>query len=116
MKLQLQVVLLVLVLFLVAGCQQLGLVQPETTNQRIAYGLVTVTQMRQTATLMLQQKKISKEEAMKVQVVADSIRLSLETARRLNAQQNMRDQAIARDLVADSERKLQTQMEQLQKE
>jgi len=71
---------LLLLALLLVGCEALGL-KPETFNQRLAVGYGTVTTIRQTATTLLQAKKISADDAQNVQNQADNARAGLDIAR-----------------------------------
>lgn len=70
---------------LLAACAQLGLPTPQGFNEKLAVGYGTVTQVRETATALLQQRKISSDDAVNVQASADVARVGLDTARALHA-------------------------------
>lgn len=72
-------------LFVAAGCAQLGLAAPETFNQKLAVGYATVTQVRETATSLLVAQKIGSKDAENVQASADVARVGLDTARTMAA-------------------------------
>jgi outer membrane lipoprotein SlyB len=67
------------------GCAALGIAAPETFNQQLAVGYGTVTQLRESATMLVQTKKLSPADAMNVQMTADSARIGLDTARTIHA-------------------------------
>ena len=60
-----------LLLFIVAACAQLGLETPQTPEQKVAAGYATATAINQSATSLLNAKKISSADA---QHVLDSTR------------------------------------------
>lgn len=72
---------------LLAACAQLGLAQPETFNQKLAVAYGTVTQTRELATTLLQQGKLSSDDASNVLATTDAARAGLDTARKLSLSQ-----------------------------
>lgn len=68
-------------LMMLSACAQLGLKAPETFNQKVAVAYGTVTQVRESATLLLQQQKITSQDAMHVQATADIARNGIDAAR-----------------------------------
>jgi hypothetical protein len=70
--------------FALASCAQLGIPKPETFNQKVAVAYATVTQVRTTATQLLEVKKISSDDAANVQISADVARVGIETARKIS--------------------------------
>ncbi len=73
-----------LVLLLFAGlvaCAQVGLPNADTFNQKLAVAYSAVTQVRTTATTLLQAKKISADDAQNVNNQADHARAGLDIAR-----------------------------------
>jgi hypothetical protein len=79
----LRITFLSLLLFL-PGCQSLGLPSADTFNERAAVVLGTITTVRQTATTLLEQKKITAEDGQHVLSATDSARAGLDIARTLN--------------------------------
>lgn len=69
---------------LLAACAQLGLPAPETFNERLAAGYGAVTQVRSTATTLLEAKRISSEDAQNVLTTTDAARQGLDVARSLS--------------------------------
>lgn len=68
---------------MLGACAQLGLSAPETFTQKLAVGYATVTQVRETATLLLQTQKITSADATNVLTATDVARTGLDTARTL---------------------------------
>lgn len=68
---------------LVAGCAAMGVVTPQTTDQKIAAAYTTVTTIRRTTLKILQAKKISPADAKNVQAQADVARDGLDLAAEL---------------------------------
>ncbi len=66
------------------GCAQLGVPSVDTFNQRAAVAISTVTAVRATATTMLQERKITSEDAQNVQDGANTARAGIEVARTLS--------------------------------
>lgn len=75
--------LLMLYVFVVAGCAQLGLPKPETFNQKLLVGVSTVTEVRKTSTALLEAKKINSADHENIEQQADNARAGLEIARTL---------------------------------
>ncbi len=76
------------------GCQQLGLTPAETVNQKLAYSYVAVTQVRQTASGLLQQKQITVSDAKHVLAITDLARASLDKANALAQKPETQQQAL----------------------
>lgn len=74
-----------LVMALLIGCAQLGLPQAETFNQKMAVAYASVTQIRTTASQLLDAKKISADDAQNVLAATDSARAGLDIARKMAA-------------------------------
>lgn len=72
--------LLLLCCFAVAGSGCESVPQPQTVRQGLAYGYTTVTASREESLKLLQEKRISKEEAQMVQRIADACRSALDIA------------------------------------
>jgi hypothetical protein len=68
-----------------SGCAQLGLATPETFNQKVAVVLSTITEVRETATTLLQAKKITADDAQNVLASTDVARTGVDTARQIAA-------------------------------
>jgi hypothetical protein len=66
---------------LIAGCQQLGLAQPQTLNEKIAVTVASVTAVRQSTATLLQAGKISPADAQNVQTQADNVVAAAQIAR-----------------------------------
>lgn len=64
---------------LATACQNIP--APKTFNQSAAVAVVSVTQVRQTATILLTANKITKADAQNVQNQADNARRGIEVAR-----------------------------------
>jgi hypothetical protein len=58
--------LLVLLCAMLVACASAGLPTPQTFNERVATAQASVTQMRSTATVLLNAKKISSADALNV--------------------------------------------------
>lgn len=71
---------------LLSACAQLGLPSPETMNEKIAAAQGTVTQIRVTATQLLQAKKIAVNDAENVLKSTDAATEGIAVARTLSAQ------------------------------
>jgi len=67
-------------LFALNACTAFGVRSPETFNERLAVGYVTVTTVRTTALSLLQSRQISVEDAENVQAQADNARAGLDIA------------------------------------
>jgi len=68
--------------FILSSCSLLGIPKPQSFNQELALGFASVTALRNTATALLQAKKISADDAQNVQNQADNLREGLVVARR----------------------------------
>lgn len=68
-----------------SGCAQLGLPTAQTFNEKMAVAYGSVTQVRETATVLLQQKKITADDAANVLQATDVARTGLDTARKIHA-------------------------------
>lgn len=75
----------VLVLVLMCACQALGIATPQTFNERLAAGYVTVTGIRESTGTLLVAGKISAGDAQNVQGQADNARTGLDLARQIHA-------------------------------
>lgn len=75
---------LIIIALALTACAQLGIPKPETFNERLAVGYSTVTTVRQTATTLLQAKKITADDAQNVQQQADNARAGLDIARTIS--------------------------------
>lgn len=84
MRMKAEMFLLAIAIMLLSACAQLGIPKPETFNERLAVGYSTVTAVRQTATTLLQAKKISADDAQNVQNQADNARAGLDIARTIS--------------------------------
>ena len=71
-------------LFLLPGCETLGLPKAETFNEKAAVALGTITTVRQTTTTLLNEKKITADDGQHVLVATDSARAGVDIARNLN--------------------------------
>lgn len=78
------ILIAVLALAALAACAQLGLVQPETVPEKIAYAYGTLTQVRTQAAMLLKQKRISLDAAKQIQQLTDVARSGLDKARDLH--------------------------------
>lgn len=70
-----------LMVFAISACDSVP--KPKTFNESAAVAIVTVTQVRETATALLVAKKITVEDARNVQKQADNARSGIEVARAL---------------------------------
>jgi type IV pilus biogenesis protein CpaD/CtpE len=85
LKHPLQVVSLFFATLLLSSCaalQSMGLPAAETFNQKLVVAYSTVTQVRETAVVLLQSGKISADDAQNVQASADVARMGLDSARK----------------------------------
>lgn len=71
---------------LLMACAQLGLLTPETMNEKIATVQSSVTQVRMTATQLLQTKRISTADAENALKVSDAAAEGIIVARQLATQ------------------------------
>jgi len=69
---------------LLTGCETLGIAKPETFNEKAAATLGTITTVRQTATTLLGQKRITADDGKNVLVATDAARTGLDIARTLH--------------------------------
>lgn len=76
--------LMAFMLALLVGCAQLGVPTPDTFNQKLAVGVASVTEVRQTATTLLVAGKITSADAENIQKQADTARDGLNVARGLS--------------------------------
>lgn len=72
-------------LAMLCACAQLGLVTPQSFQERLAAGYVATTTVRSTATALLEASKISPGDAQNVQEGANSARAGLDIARDMQA-------------------------------
>lgn len=82
---QIQYVAASFLIVLLAACAQLGLPQAETFNQKVAVALGTVTQVRTSATTLLDAKTISVDDAQNVLTATDNARAGIDIARKAHA-------------------------------
>ncbi len=73
-----------LLLAFLVGCASLGLPTPETFKERLAAGYVTVTEVRNTTTALLQSGKINAEDAQNIQNQCDNLRAGLDISRSIS--------------------------------
>jgi len=71
---------------LLVACSSLGLPTPETFNEKVAAAQASVTQVRQTATQLLNTKKISVADAENVLKSTDAASEGIAVARAMSAQ------------------------------
>lgn len=76
--------LLAFVLAIIAGCSSLGLPSPDTFSERLASGYAAVTEVRTSATTLLNANKIDVADAKNIQEQADNARSGLDVARSLS--------------------------------
>lgn len=69
---------------LLAACAQLGVPAPDTFNEKLAAGYGAVTQVRTTATLLVDAKKITSADGQNVLAATDAARQGLDVARDLS--------------------------------
>ena len=72
-----------LLAFVLVACSSLGAPAPQTLNERIAVTVASVTAVRQSATVLLQAKKISVTDAENIQQQADNVVTGAQIARSL---------------------------------
>jgi hypothetical protein len=70
-----------LVMGLVAACAELGLVAPQSFEEKLTAGLASVTAARETTTALLEAKKISSDDAQHIQDQLRNARAGLDIAR-----------------------------------
>ncbi len=75
--------LLFMCAMLLSACAQLGVPTPQTTEERIAATIVSVTAVRETTLTLLQAKKITPDDAENIQRQADNVRAGAIVARSL---------------------------------
>lgn len=75
----------ILMLAMLSACASLGLPTAQTFNEKLAVAYGSVTQVRETAAQLLVAKKITVEDAVNVQVAADTARQGLDVARAQHA-------------------------------
>lgn len=78
-----QTLMLALLALVLAACTTLGTPAPQTISERIAVTVATVTAVRQSATTLLQAKKISVADAENIQQQADNVVAGAQVARSL---------------------------------
>lgn len=76
-------ILLALLALLLVGCEALGTPAPQTTAQRIATTVASVTAVRESTRTLLVARKISPDDAANVQVQADNVIAGAQIARSL---------------------------------
>ena len=69
---------------MLSSCAALGVPTATTFNERLAVGYGTVTQVRQSATTLLNAKKLTAEDGTNVLSATDSARAGLDVARTLS--------------------------------
>jgi hypothetical protein len=72
---------LVCILSVAQACAVMGAPSPKTFNERIAAGYISVTEVRRTATVLVQSNSISPDDAQNIQDSADKARTGLDLAR-----------------------------------
>ena len=104
MILALRNTLLAGLMLLFSGCETLGIATPQTFNEKAAATLGTITTVRQTATTLLNQKRITAEDGQNVLVATDAARTGLDIARTLHKANptaaNQRLDAVRSGLIA----------------
>lgn len=85
MKQLLQNSILILMLAILVACAQLGLATPETFNEKLAAGYVTVTEMVTTTTALLKAGKIKSDDAANIQVQVNTAKAGLDIAKQVAA-------------------------------
>ena len=68
----------------IGGCASVGLPTADSFNERLAVGYSTVTTIRQSATTLLQAKKITADDGQNVLEQTNSARAGLDIARTLS--------------------------------
>lgn len=76
--------LLSLLTLTLASCAQLGISSPTSFNENLAIGYTSVTTIRQTATSLLNAKKLTAEDGQNVLQQTDNARTGLDIARKLS--------------------------------
>ena len=71
------------VAIVLSACAQLGLLQPQTPAQKVAAGYVTADAINQSATQLLNERKISSDDAQHVLNSTRAARQGLDIARKL---------------------------------
>lgn len=72
------------VILVLSACSSMGLVSPQTFNEKVAVAYASVTQVRSAATTLVVSKKITKADAQNVQTQADAARAGIDVARTLH--------------------------------
>lgn len=72
-------------LVLLVGCAALGIPQPQTFPEKLAAGYISVTTVRQTATVLLNNDVITAQDGRNIQTSANTVREGLDVARDLYA-------------------------------
>ena len=70
-----------LLVLLLAGCSSLGLVEPQTFEQRLAYAYGTNTAIREASTSALNAGVISSDDMIYIMGINDNMRLALDAAK-----------------------------------
>ena len=70
-----------LLVMLIAGCASLGILTPQTLDERLSYGYEQLTAALQTVSAAANQKLITKSEGQSILAIADQSRLLLDAAR-----------------------------------
>lgn len=76
-----KLLILPLVSILLIACAQVGLQEPRSFDERLAYAVVQVASVRITAADALDRGQIELEDATRVQVMADQARAAIDAAR-----------------------------------
>ena len=79
------VLVALLLSFLLASCAQLGINQTTSFNENLAIGYTSVTTVRQTATTLLNAKKLTAEDGQNILQQTDNARTGLDIARKLSS-------------------------------
>jgi hypothetical protein len=72
-------------LMLLSACAALGVLTPQTFNEKEAAAISTVTAIRETALSLLQANKITVEDAKNIQTQADNARQAIVIADQIHA-------------------------------
>jgi SOS response regulatory protein OraA/RecX len=75
---------LLILLVALSACQQLGLVQPQTFTEQLAYSYSQNAAIRKSAADALNAKTISKSDAQQVLTTTDTVRAALDEAKALS--------------------------------
>jgi len=76
-------VIIALACSLIAGCAALGTPTPQTTNEKLAAGYVTVTTVRHMTMAAVETRRISPDDAQNVNKQCDNVREGLDLVRSL---------------------------------